>query len=366
MEHNAQAMFTDLFVLELANNHLGSLARGMKIVRDFGAVVRAHGVKAAIKLQFRDVDHFIHREFSGSTDIRYIRKTQTTRLSVTEFCEIVTAVKAEGCMPMATPFDERSVDLCVAFDMPVIKIASSDANDWPLLEKVASTRRPVIVSTGGCAQAELDAVVGFFDRRAIPLAINHCVSLYPCEDGALELNQIDYLRHRYPHHVIGFSTHECTSWDASMYMSYAKGARSWERHIDIDYGGAPVSRYCSLPEQIGTWFTAYHKAREMGGGSAAQRRTLPRQEVEYLDALVRGVYARQPLPAGHRITPESFERDFYLAVPLRKGQISCREPLGGLVLSRPLAADAALMLQTVEGGLPDNQGQRVRILQRGL
>lgn len=366
MTDDDQAIFSDLFVLDLANNHLGSLARGLKIVREFAPVVRAHGVKAAIKLQFRDVDHFIHREFSAARDIRYIRRTQATRLSEAAFNEIVAAVKAEGCMPMATPFDERSVELCEAFGMPVIKIASADANDWPLLEKVAGTRRPVIISSGGCTEAALDAAVGFFAQRAIPLAINHCVSLYPSEDSALELNQIDYLRHRYPGHVIGFSTHEYTSWDASMYMSYAKGARSWERHIDIDDAGAPVSKYCSLPEQIDAWFAAYHKARAMSGGPAAHRRALPRQEVDYLDALVRGVYARRPLPAGHRITAENFAQDFYLAIPLRKGQLSCRERPGGLVLSQPLAADAALMLQAVAGALADDQSRRACILQRGL
>jgi len=366
MTHDDHGVFSDLFVLDLANNHLGSVRRGLKIVRDFAAVVRAHGVRASIKLQFRDVDHFIHRDFSGSTDIRYIRKTEATKLSAAEFGELVEAVKAEGCIPMATPFDERSVDLCETFDMPLLKVASSDANDWPLLEKVAGTRRPVIVSTGGCTEAELDAVVGFFDQRGIPLAINHCVSLYPAEDSALELNQIDYLRDRYPRHVIGYSTHEYTSWDASMYMSYAKGARTWERHIDIDYEGAPVSTYCSLPEQVDVWFAAYHKAREMSGGSPAQRRALPRREVEYLDALVRGVYARRALPAGHTITPENFERDFYLAIPLRKGQLSCREHLDGLQLAQPLAADAALMLQAVSGALAEDEGRRARILQRGL
>ena len=51
-------IFSDLFVLELANNHYGRLSRGLKIVRDYGAIVRKHGVKAAIKLQFRDVDQF--------------------------------------------------------------------------------------------------------------------------------------------------------------------------------------------------------------------------------------------------------------------------------------------------------------------
>ena len=72
-------LFADLFVLEVANNHYGRRARGLKIVHDFGAVVRANGVKAAIKLQFRDVDQFVHPDFKGNTNIRYICKTESTK-----------------------------------------------------------------------------------------------------------------------------------------------------------------------------------------------------------------------------------------------------------------------------------------------
>ena len=113
---------------------------------------------------------------------------------------MIDEIKNVGCIPMSTPFDEASVDLCVEFDLPIIKIASSDMNDWVLIEKIALTRRPVIASTGGASEKDLDDLVRFFERRDIPLAINHCVSLYPSEDDELQLDQIDYLRARYPDH----------------------------------------------------------------------------------------------------------------------------------------------------------------------
>jgi hypothetical protein len=228
-------LFENLFVLEAANNHWGNVARGMRIVRAFGAIVRYNNVKAAIKFQFRDVDNFIHGDFKDNKEIRYVSKTEATRLSRNQFVELAKAVVSVGCIPMATPFDEASVDRCVELDFPIIKIASSDVNDWPLIEKIASTRRPIIVSSGGASEKSLDDVVSFFERRSIPIAVNHCVSLYPSEDHQLELNQIDYLKSRYPNHVIGLSTHEYNDWHSSMLISYAKGARTWERHIDVDY-----------------------------------------------------------------------------------------------------------------------------------
>jgi N-acetylneuraminate synthase len=359
-------IFENLFVLEAANNHWGNLQRGLRIVRDFGSVVRHNEVKAAVKFQFRDVDKFIHKEFTGSKDIRYISKTEATKLAEEEFAALIAEVKRVGCIPMATPFDEKSVDLCSALELPIIKIASSDINAWPLLEKVSKTRKPVIVSTGGASEKAVDDVVSFFKNRNIPLAINHCVSLYPSEDSELELNQIDYLKKRYPLNVIGFSSHEYHSWDASMYVSYAKGARTWERHIDIDFESVPVSPYCSLPEQVDIWFKAFHRAREMSGGSASERRVISKKETEYLNALVRGVYAKRNIESGYVINHESFDDDFYLAVPLLKGQLSVREILNGLSLSQNVQVDEPLMVEAVDGPYSTNPSLRSEIASRGL
>ena len=359
-------LFENLFVLELANNHWGQIDRGLKIVRDYGSVVRHNGVKAAIKLQFRDVERFIHPDFVGNEDLRYVKKTEATKMERADFSRMVSEIRNVGCIPMATPFDEASVDLCVEFDFPIIKVASSDVNDWPLLEKIASVRRPVIVSSGGATEKNLDDVVSFFAKRAIPLAINHCVSLYPSEDHELELNQIDYLRDRYPDHVIGFSSHEQYDWEASMYISYAKGARTWERHVDIDHDGVPVSPYCSLPEQVDTWFRAFHKAKEMCGGSTTERRVIPKREVEYLDALVRGVYARRNLEPGYVFSKASFEEDFYMAIPLRKGQVSVREIINGEKLIAGISADEPLTIDHIDGPYSEDGRLREFIMNRGL
>ena len=64
--------FENLFVLEVANNHLGRVDRGLKIINDFSQLVRFNNVRASIKLQFRDVDDFIHQAWRDREDIRYI------------------------------------------------------------------------------------------------------------------------------------------------------------------------------------------------------------------------------------------------------------------------------------------------------
>lgn len=358
--------FENLFVLELANNHWGSLERGLRIVRDHGTVVRFNNVRAAIKLQLRDVDAFIHRDFKGNQEIRYIHKTEKTQLPREAYHRLVREIRAVSCIPMATPFDEASVAFCEELGLPMLKLASSDVNDWPLIERIAATRLPVIASSGGASEKDLDDLVSFFGKRNLPLALNHCVSVYPSEDHELELNQIEYLRGRYPHLVIGYSTHEYRSWDASMYMSYAKGARTWERHVDVEMDDVPVSAYCTLPHQADGWFKAFHKAREMSGGSGSSRRVCSRNEITYLDALVRGAYARRDLEAGYVFSRERFSKDFYLAIPLQKGQLSCREVMDGETLVRPIRADEPLGIGHIDGPYSANPSLRALIESRGV
>src|SRR4051812_16905792 len=320
--------FKELFVLELANNHWGRLERGLKIIDDFSKIVRFNNIRATIKLQLRDVGNFIHQDFKERSDIRYIKKTLDTQLSKEALAAMVQAVIKGGCIPSATPFDEASVHLCEELDLPLIKLASSDINDWFLIEAIAKTKKPVIASSGGSSLKDTDDLVTFFANRNIPLALNHCVSLYPTEDRDLELNQIDFLRDRYPDNTIGLSTHEYRDWETSMAIAYGKGARTFERHIDIDADGIPVAPYCSLPQQVDVWFKAFRKAKRMCGSPGTVKRRCEPDEIKYLDALVRGVYARRDLKQGQALK----DGDVYLAVPLQKGQISCREIMSGQVL----------------------------------
>jgi N-acetylneuraminate synthase len=69
MTEDRNQIFEDLFVLEIANNHWGRIERGLEIIEQFSQVVRFNNVKAALKLQFRDVDNFVHKDFKDRTDL---------------------------------------------------------------------------------------------------------------------------------------------------------------------------------------------------------------------------------------------------------------------------------------------------------
>ena len=141
--------FNGLFTFEMANNHQGSVEHGKRIIREMGAIAREFGIKAAVKLQFRDLDTFVHPDFKDKTDNKHIQRFLSTRLSESEFAELVEEIRKEGLITMCTPFDEPSVDLIEKLGIEILKIGSCSAKDWPLLEKAASLGKPMIISTGG-------------------------------------------------------------------------------------------------------------------------------------------------------------------------------------------------------------------------
>ncbi|SFB92029.1 NeuB family protein [Brevinema andersonii] len=103
--------------------------------------------------------------------------------------------------------------------------------------------------------------------------VNHCVSIYPLEKFELKLNQIDFLKNHYPDLVVGFSTHECNAdIKGAMLIAYAKGARTFERHVDLDYDGIQLSPYNSLPSDFDNWGQRVEKSKEDMWSSGTQKR----------------------------------------------------------------------------------------------
>ena len=127
-----------------------------------------------------------------------------------------------------------------------------------------------------------------------------------------------------------------------------------------------MSKYCSLPEQCDTWFKAFHKAVEMCGGYSDSRRVISKKETEYLDALVRGAYSKRDLEPGYILNKDNFLKDFYLSIPLHKGQLSCREVLDGEKLIQPIQANQALTIDHIDGPYNENLRLKELILNRGL
>src|SRR5262249_32607712 len=147
----------------------------------------------AFKLQFRELDTFIHPEYRDRADYKYVKRFTETRLQWEQFAKLRAAFAQYGFLGICTPFDEASVGKGEELGFDVLKIASCSFGDWPLMERIAASKLPIIASTAGASLQDMDNVVSFFKHRSRPTALMHCVAAYPTETAALQLNQIDLL-----------------------------------------------------------------------------------------------------------------------------------------------------------------------------
>ena len=294
-------VFDKLFILEMANNHMGDVDHGVSIIRELAKIIKEFPeFSFGFKFQYRNLDTFIHPDYKERNDFKYVKRFRETRVAKKDFKRLRDELDNAGFVAVCTPFDETSVDLIEEQDFHVIKIASCSFTDWPLLERIAKTNKPVIGSTAGVLLEDIDKVVSFFEHRQKQFVLMHCVGAYPTQDSLLELNQIDLFKTRYPSIKIGYSTHEDPDNLDAIKIAVAKGAVVFERHVGIRNDKYKLNAYSSNPDQIHKWLSAAKEAYAMCGVSE-RRRSISSKEQSDLRGLQRGVFAKNDIKAGERI-----------------------------------------------------------------
>lgn len=310
----------NLFVLEMANNHMGDVEHGLKVIRAFGDVCRDFPFTFAFKLQYRDLDTFIHPAMRQRDDVKYIKRFSETRLTRADFDRIVADIRSNGFLAMSTPFDEPSVDVIEEQNLDIIKIASCSFSDWPLLERIVQTNKPIIASTAGASIEELDRVISFLLHRNKDFAILHCVGEYPTPDENMHLSQIDFLKARYPQVRIGFSTHENPDNTDIVKLAIAKGANIFEKHVGLPTDTIQLNAYSANPEQVRNWLAAAQSALTLCGTGHARLPANP-VEIASLRSLRRGVFAKRNITKGEIIHNE----DIFFAFPPSEQQFTAND-----------------------------------------
>jgi N-acetylneuraminate synthase len=338
-------LFKNLFIFEMANNHMGSVEHGLAIIRAMHAAAEKFDFRFGVKLQYRDLDTFIHPEYQTREDVKYVKRFLSTRLSEAGMKTLKDEVQRLGFTSICTPFDENSVDRIEQHGFDVIKVGSCSFSDWPLLERIARTDKPLIVSTAGAGQEEMDKVVAFLEHRGKDFCLMACVGEYPTREENLQVGQIAYLRNRYPGIAIGYSTHEKPENVRAVQMAVACGARVFERHVGIRTEAYPLNEYSSSPEQVGRWLEA---ARDAWGmlGETDRRRVFSEKELEDLRGLRRGVFARRTIRPGEEISPVNT----FLAIPNQKGQLLANDlsKYAKYVSTAALEQDRPVLLEQVQ------------------
>lgn len=159
-----------------------------------------------------------HRAFLELTDEEHFEVYQLAKEKGLDFVETLTAKGTLSLLKLFTP--DR------------LKVASRDLTNLPLLEAMAETKIPIILSTGMGGKKEIDEALEVITKHHEEISILHCLSQYPAEYQNINLRSITYLQEQYPQYTIGYSDHSIGI--SVPVAAVAMGAKMIEKHITID------------------------------------------------------------------------------------------------------------------------------------
>jgi N-acetylneuraminate synthase len=218
-------------IAEIGINHNGSLDVTKKLID--GAVLAGCD---AVKFQKRTPEKCVPRDqWNVMRDtpwgrMAYIDYKRKIEFGEREYVEIDRYCRERGIMWFVSCWDEESVDFIEEFDPPCYKAASASLTDAPLLRKMKSTGKPLIMSTGMSTMQEIERAIDGIGQDE--LCIAHATSTYPCPLEHLNLRMLDTLKSLHPRCPIGYSGHEVGL--APTWAAVAMGATFVERHITLD------------------------------------------------------------------------------------------------------------------------------------
>lgn len=241
-------------IAEMSGNHNHSLERALEIVKA-AAKSGAHALKIqtytadTMTLNIENPDFKIDDEGSLWNGQNLYQLYQQAYTPWEWHNPIFNCARKLGMIPFSTPFDETAVDFLEKLNVPLYKIASFENTDIPLIKKVASTGKPMIVSTGMATVAELDELVREVRKAGCEdLILLKCTSTYPAIPKNTNINTIPHMKELFNVQV-GLSDH--TKGIGVAIASVALGATVIEKHFTISRADGGVDSAFSMePEEM--------------------------------------------------------------------------------------------------------------------
>ena len=249
---NIGSTFKPYVIAEMSGNHNQSLDRALAIV-DAAGHAGAHALKLqtytadTITLDVK-TDEFKISDNKSLWNGKTLHNLYKEAYTPWEWHEpIMKRAKELGMVCFSSPFDETAVDFLESLNVPAYKIASFENNHLPLIRKVASTGKPMIISTGMASLAELDeAVTAAREAGCENLTLLKCTSTYPAEPSNTNILTIPHMRQLF-NCEIGLSDH--TMGVGVAVAAVAMGATVIEKHFTLNRADGGVDSAFSLEPQ---------------------------------------------------------------------------------------------------------------------
>jgi len=286
-------------IAEIGNNHNGSIERAIEMID------LAHATGAdCVKFQMRHLSE-VYRQRTLRKDgedlgteyvIDLLRRFE---LTIEEHEQLSAYCGKKGILYLCTPWDARSVDVLEDFGVPAYKVASADLTNLPLLDRLAKTLKPLIISTGMSTTEEVTATVAFLNHRNAQFVLLHCNSTYPAPLHDINLKWMHQLRHI--HSLIGYSGHE-RGINISL-SAVAMGACVIERHFTLDRKMEGPDHSASLTHvEFKSMVVGIREIEEALG--EGKERQLSQGEMINRENLGKSLVAVSALPKGTTLGPQ--------------------------------------------------------------
>ena len=296
------AAYPPFVIAEMSGNHNQNLQRALDIV-EAAAQAGAH----AIKLQTYTADTMTLNMRGGSFEIndsdslwagQNLHELYKKAYTPWEWHEPIMERASElWLICFSSPFDESAVDFLEDLNVPAYKIASFENNHLPLITKVASTGKPLIISTGMASLAELErAVITARDAGCKQLVLLKCTSTYPATPENTNIRTIPHLRELFDCEV-GLSDH--TMGVGVAVASVALGATVVEKHFTLARADGGVDSAFSLePDELSALVSDTKRAWQALG----QVRYGPTQAEKKSLVFRRSIYVAADIKEGEQFT----------------------------------------------------------------
>lgn len=288
-------------IAEIGNNHNGDKQKA-KLLIDKAIKIGAD----CAKFQMRHLDSVYRQKSLQKTGedlgTEYILDLlERFELSVEDHKELKNYCDERGIIYLCTPWDNKSVDTLENFDVLSYKVASADLTNIPLLERLAKTKKPLILSTGMSSVKEIDFTINFLNKNNVDFCLLHCNSTYPAPVQDINLKWMDVLKTKHPN--IGYSGHE-RGINISL-AAVAKGAKILERHFTLDRNMEGPDHAASLEEnEFRSLVIGSREIYKALGNNTSNYRVFSQGEMINRENLGKSIVASKKLNKGHVLSRE--------------------------------------------------------------
>lgn len=286
-------------VAEVNTSHFGEIGLAKKMIDS----VKESGCDC-VKFQSWSAGTLYSKTFYDENPIakRFVDKFS---FSEEELAEVADYSRENGVAFASTPYSPEEVDFLIErCNVPFIKIASMDLNNYPYLEYIGKTGTPIVLSTGMGDLEEIRRAVETIENTGNSnICLLHCISIYPPELSTIRLKNITGLKREFPEYPIGFSDHSEGIEMAS--AAIALGACLIEKHLTLDKNKIGMdNQMATEPEEMSLLVKNCHNVQNALGG---EERIVQDAELEQREKIRRSIVFTRNMKAGAKITLEDLD-----------------------------------------------------------